>query len=634
MPSYEPTPKRFSVLSVSRTASRRNSIDDPSHPSLATNPPPTPSYSSPVDLANALKRLQHAPGATEPEEHERGRSRQSVGERAIKSTWGHDEPIKVPAARRESSASTRDRIAMWEARSRSQSKGRSKSRGRDIGAGSRISVVPEVPELAAALAQLGQKGRVSTDDTTPEDALNALEGMPPAEKEAPAQVPADPPQRDERLNENPPSYLNSLEGQELMEDPWSTDPAEAKGDSEHNSPNSSSNSRSGTLRSWMEAEVIDDTDIIEVNAEEAEDPSLKAADPRPRTPIRVSPEQLPTPEATPQSTRQSPNDKESHDSAGSSENSPTRGAGAKSPTPPSTPVREDVGPAPPLTPEATPVPKSLRSPIKMTFGEAFVTGSPQHIAQTELLQSPPIEPMYRRLDSSKAKDRSDDEREDVSTASQNEPESEPAHSRDKWPSQRPRQELHPRPDDDGRYHNVWRIQDYEPEFKMPAQPISRLDADMRADFSGYPLQELPKSQRSQLSAEAEMFKPVEREATNPYPYTTKPRPAEHYTVDIPPSPTTTYVPGVPPRAPRQRSRSRQGRQREAARYTARNRAGKHEWDAPPVIERALHAASVSVIQGLTVPVELYRGLRDIYYPPQSRPDIVKAYPIRRRLPVR
>jgi hypothetical protein len=61
---------------------------------------------------------------------------------------------------------------------------------------------------------------------------------------------------------------------------------------------------------------------------------------------------------------------------------------------------------------------------------------------------------------------------------------------------------------------------------------------------------------------------------------------------------------------------------------------EHEWDAPSVIERAIHAASVGVMQGLNVPVELYRGLRDIYYPLPDRPDIIKAYPIRRRLPVR
>ncbi|KAK0751453.1 Alpha/Beta hydrolase protein, partial [Schizothecium vesticola] len=55
---------------------------------------------------------------------------------------------------------------------------------------------------------------------------------------------------------------------------------------------------------------------------------------------------------------------------------------------------------------------------------------------------------------------------------------------------------------------------------------------------------------------------------------------------------------------------------------------------PPVIERAIHAASIGVIQGLTIPTELIRGLRDTYYPPPGRPDIVKAYQPRRRLPVR
>ncbi|KAK3324475.1 alpha/beta hydrolase fold protein [Cercophora scortea] len=41
-----------------------------------------------------------------------------------------------------------------------------------------------------------------------------------------------------------------------------------------------------------------------------------------------------------------------------------------------------------------------------------------------------------------------------------------------------------------------------------------------------------------------------------------------------------------------------------------------------------------MIQGLHAPMGLYRGLRDIYYPPPGRPDIIKAYPERRRLPVR
>ncbi|KAK4197311.1 Alpha/Beta hydrolase protein [Triangularia verruculosa] len=41
-----------------------------------------------------------------------------------------------------------------------------------------------------------------------------------------------------------------------------------------------------------------------------------------------------------------------------------------------------------------------------------------------------------------------------------------------------------------------------------------------------------------------------------------------------------------------------------------------------------------MIKGLEVPVDLYRGLRDVYYPTPDRPDIIKAYPVRRRLPVR
>ncbi|KAK3352445.1 alpha/beta hydrolase fold protein [Lasiosphaeria hispida] len=157
----------------------------------------------------------------------------------------------------------------------------------------------------------------------------------------------------------------------------------------------------------------------------------------------------------------------------------------------------------------------------------------------------------------------------------------------------------------------------------------------KASLSGDPLNKLP---RSQLSAEAEPYRPLARQTTNAYPYPSKSRGTGDWAVNIPPSPTATYVPpSVDPRhrpaRPRSRSRSRARGGEGRGRYTGRG-PNKHEWDAPPVIERALHAASVSVIQGLTVPVELYRGLRDTYYPPPGRPDIVKAYPVRRRLPVR
>ncbi|KAK3390667.1 alpha/beta hydrolase fold protein [Podospora didyma] len=159
----------------------------------------------------------------------------------------------------------------------------------------------------------------------------------------------------------------------------------------------------------------------------------------------------------------------------------------------------------------------------------------------------------------------------------------------------------------------------------------------RLDFNGNPLAE---PQRSQLSAEATPYQP--QDAQNPYPYaqaTSVGPTAGQWVVNIPPTPSAAYVPdeeATTRRAkPRSRSRAGSARRGGARQHIEPHHAPeRHEWDAPPVIERAIHAASVSMIQGLTVPVVLYRGLRDMYYPPPGRPDIIKAYPVRRRLPIR
>jgi hypothetical protein len=163
MPSYEPTPKRFSMLSVSHSSASRRSSIDISNTNVANDTPIIQPLAATIDLSSAIKQLQHVrDDSTEGEggDGERGRSRKAGGDRWTRAVWGHDETIiRAPNAKRESSASTRERIAIWEQRSRSQSMGRSKSRGRDLGPGSRISVVPEMPELASALSLMQERER-------------------------------------------------------------------------------------------------------------------------------------------------------------------------------------------------------------------------------------------------------------------------------------------------------------------------------------------------------------------------------------------------------------------------------------------------------------------------------------------
>jgi hypothetical protein len=181
---------------------------------------------------------------------------------------------------------------------------------------------------------------------------------------------------------------------------------------------------------------------------------------------------------------------------------------------------------------------------------------------------------------------------------------------------------------ESRYHDVWRIDRYQPEFPLPDRPPDHVNILTleQPQFLGNPLQELP---QSQLPAKTDNHQAV---GPSPYPYA---RPLGvvdgNWVVNIPPSPSAAYLPGEERSRPPRTSR---GNRANTERYVGRSGMTRHEWDAPPVIERALHAASVSMMQGLNVPVEVYRGLRDTYYPAPSRPNIIKAYPIRRRLPVR
>ena len=101
---------------------------------------------------------------------------------------------------------------------------------------------------------------------------------------------------------------------------------------------------------------------------------------------------------------------------------------------------------------------------------------------------------------------------------------------------------------------------------------------------------------------------------------------------MPPPPEPVFTTGRTSRASsKARSRSR-GRRRGGSRNTSGTR--RQPWGAPPVVERAIHAAAVGVIQGISAPMGMLRELRDFYYPPPGRPDVIKAYEIRGRLPIR
>lgn len=694
MPSYEPTPRRFSIISVSRTASRRNSIDEPSRP-VFDRPPPTPS--SPVDLTKALQKLQHV---QDGEVEERGRSRQSAGERAIRTTWGHDEPIKVPAARRESSASTRDRIAIWEQRSRSQSKGRSKSRGRGLEAGSRISIVPEVPELLAALAQLQTKERsplavnavsnfdISTYEKgeahTPALSGNVQEDVQVITESEPFQTPFEAHHSPELRSKFPGADPD--EGNDPFPDPWKSDDV---GLDEETGVDAfiEQSPRNHGVEETLHAVSIRLEGLVGAGRAAFDEAASSSTV---LSPILVVPESLPTPAHTPPPVWciSTLSIVERAGSAGpispmtpaGSISAPTKAmdaikgpvqshgpnlAPSSSPTTsappqlPSTPVMSASNPVLPLTPEATPDSnKPARTPVEMTF-ERLLTPTPTLCEFEDALtstphQSPLVEPTYRPIEIQAPKDTDWDEGTadhfhlppsllaDVATiqepARSEIPEAPrsrgcPSQQHASPPSARAEPQILAPEEEATGYHNVWRIKEYEPEFPVPKNSSAESAAEVRrltdVDFSGTPLQD---PRKIQLSAEAEPFRPIARDVPNPYPYSNKPGGGD-FAVHIPPSPTSTYRPRLPPR-------NRPTRRDPPGRYTARRGTTttqgprKNEWDAPPVIERAIHAASIGVIQGLTIPTELIRGLRDTYYPPPGRPDIVKAYQSRRRLPVR
>ncbi|KAM7183200.1 hypothetical protein V8F33_013727 [Rhypophila sp. PSN 637] len=536
MPNYEPTPRRFSTLSVPQTPSRRNSFDDACRPSLAiTDAPVFPPLGSPMDLSILLKRLQQTPRDIETTETagdnvERGRSRQSARHKRSATAWSHHDSteIQVPAARRrENSASTRDRIAMWEERSRSQSKGRSKSRGRDLGhTGSRISVVPEMPEIASALARL-----------VGEDTIEAEENETENWQQSPV------------VEDNVFSPIQQLHHDRQT---WANGMA--------NSPPPSPET--------VSANSDDRIDVLHID--------------RPQTPLATMPALLPTPDATP---RQLVSGKREL---------------SLSSVPAIHPELED---SPTLIPTSPSLPRNQREVIatEVQMGVRFITEETQ--------EAPTLPPRPLGADGI----------DETRTSNQ----------------------------------DTWRISNYRPEFPLPARPTVQTTLDhatlARAPFDGTPLQKLP---RSQLSKSAEAYRPppelhMQLQA-DPYPYSgSASGGGGDFAIDILPSPTSAYhrIPNdFRPAGPnRRQSRSGPSQRNDVGAGSGRNTfrevdlesgSSRHEWDTPPVIERAFHAASVSIFQSLAVPMGLYRGFRDNYYPPPERPDIIKAYPVRRRLPIR
>ncbi|KAK3294144.1 uncharacterized protein B0H64DRAFT_425088 [Chaetomium fimeti] len=554
MPNYEPTPRRFSTVSVPRSSSRKNSVDATIHPAVGYNS--TLHDHPPVDLADALQHLQHVELESE---QERGRTRQSGGDNARRTIPSHNGLPTSLSAQRESSASTRERIAVWEARSRSQSKSRSKSRGGDAGSKHRISVVPEVPDLALAFSAFRPQ------EATPGDGTLAT-------------------------------------GQFGMES------------------NPDSCTEDGSRPNKGQEEVS--TTVVEA---------------RPQTPVYHSGETAmpPTPETTP---KLSSSTRNIHHRMPTTKK-PTEGnEGLSESTAPATPPRKSnpTTMIMPLTPEATPEregnslrgrsqarsypleaegPLPSRSVGYMAVYQPETSRSPVRMDDGTVTQ---LHPRYH-LPSDLLYDES---------PQHNAPQAHTAVSQGPVrQADAPLDQAVPGPEMESRYHNVWRINSYQPDFPLPDRPSNYVDIHTLSQerFEGNPLQQVP---RGQLPAEP---RNPDGAGLESYPF---PRLRESggrdWVVDIPPSPSTAYFAGDqgirPPQSP---SRSR-GREQ----YTARNEVRRHEWDAPSVIERALHAASVSMIQGLNVPVGVYRGLRDMYYPAPSRPDIVKAYPIRPRLPIR
>ena len=616
MPNYEPTPRRFSTLSVSRSASRRNSIDDPARPSLLhdllslQDPPP-------LDLTNALRHLQHVDTDGETE---RGRTRHARGDKAMRSTWGHDDTVTAPSAKRESSASTRERIAIWEERSRSQSKGRSKSRGRDVGPRHRISVVPEVPELSAAFAVFEEDEKRG---------ILANQGVPTESQEPHAEDAAD--DDVELLRETKVARQDS---DVLLEPHVEVDELEHLQNLVHTPHGSSSPARFQPPNPTPDTPTL--AKITETDHE------------RPRTPIHqtrerpMTPDTMPRPpllaqhEVTPWDLSDVELQQADKEGIFDEQIRSTLNLG----TPPTPPPGSDSNCAQslvlPLTPQATPeqsrrpprngkengelFPRqgSFQSNPRDGYSAVFQPGDHGH----QLTQESEIatqSPAQYHLPSGLLWDESPREEQRRAT--------KPVTSTPPRPSNLPLNLNQPAPHEEPRYHNVWRISSYQPDFPLPSRRPDPADVESLelTRFDENPLQTLP---RGQLPSQ-----PRNHHAAGmpPYPYARPVHGDGDWVVNIPPSPTAAYFQGEQViRAPGARSRSRV----RDGRYISGNEARRHEWDAPPVIERALHAASVSMIQGLNVPAEVYRGLRDAYYPAPGRPDIIKAYPIRRRLPVR
>jgi len=577
MPNYEPTPRRFSVLSVSRSASRRNSFDDAARQNLTHDTPGLQQDSPPLDLASALRHLQHV----DPDsEMERGRKRQAGGDNAARRTWGHDGMVTAPSARRESSASTRERIALWEERSRSQSKGRSKSRGRDLGSRSRISVVPEIPELSAAFVKFAEeeKGESGADQETRVASrareMQHLEGGNPEHITQTGKPTGD-------MAGMRPEAVTQADGTDKLREIV-------------NIP-----------RGMNEVDTIRRTTVSPSMATPTNTKDFDHE--RPQTPVCQTGQRPFTPETTPS----------------------TRLPGSE----PSEPQSVDL----PLTPQATPdqgrhrrheqeedIPHSLReqhfgsNPVKEYTAVFQPKADGHHPLEDGGINTQP--PAQYHLPFGLLSEESPWQERQRSAG--------PRPSSPQRLSGKHRNQTSPEQHGEPRYHNVWRISSYQPEFPLPERwpDYANVAASGNTGFVGNPLRELP---AGQLPSEPRNHRGVNSSA---YPYARRrDSSGGDWVVNIPPSPSTAYFPGEQTsRAPR----AGNGSGARTERYMSRSDASRHEWDAPPVIERALHAASVSMIQGLNVPVEVYRGLRDTYYPAPGRPDIIKAYPARRRLPIR
>jgi len=577
MPNYEPTPRRFSVLSVSRSASRRNSFDDAARPNPTHDALRPQQDSPPLDLARALRHLQHV----DPDsEMERGRKRQVGGDNAARTTWGHDGMVTAPSAIRENSASTRERIALWEERSRSQSKGRSKSRGRDLGSRNRISVVPEIPELSAAFAKFAEEeeGESGADQET--RVTSHAREMQHVEGENPEHI---------TQAERPTGGMAGMRPEAVTQADGAHKVQEMV--SMPRGINGVDTTRPRTVSSSMATPT-------ETNDFDRE---------RPRTPVWRTGQRPFTPEATPS----------------------TRSPGSE----PSEARSVDL----PLTPQATPdqsrhrqhkeeedvvhtlKDQQLGSKVVKGYTAVFQPNTDGHYPVEDGVMNTQPPAQYHLP---------------FGLLSEEPPWQE--HQRSAGPrpssppklSDKPLQQTSPAHREEPRYHNVWRISSYQPEFPLPERrpDYANVAASANTGFAGNPLRALP---AGQLPSEPRNHQAVDSSA---YPYARR-RDSNggDWVVNIPPSPSTAYFPGEQTsRAPR----ARNGSGARTERYMSRSDASRHEWDAPPVIERALHAASVSMIQGLNVPVEVYRGFRDTYYPAPGRPDIIKAYPVRRRLPIR